>query len=177
MVRIVAFVNIRQLDGQLLPKGTAFFTGHLDRKTATFRFYVVTAKHVLDMIRERTAADAVVLTFNGKDGKEERELPLSAWHSHPGRDGEVVDVTIARLSSLLRRGPLRSPNLAHLDSGTSPHSTSFCLSTKGGGNFGRIVPVLPLAATTSGISPRSGPDDSLLAFSLIRSSSALHPGS
>jgi hypothetical protein len=80
-------------------------------------------------------------------------------------------------SLLLRRGPLRSPNLAHLDSGTSPHSTSFCLSTKGGGNFGRIVPVLPLAATTSGISPRSGPDDLLLAFSLIRSSSALHPGS
>jgi hypothetical protein len=96
MVRTVAFVNIRQSNGQLVPKGTAFFTGHLDRKTAKFRLYVVTAKHVLDMIRERTAADAIVLTFNGKEGKEEREFPLSAWHFHPGRDGEVVDVAVAR---------------------------------------------------------------------------------
>jgi hypothetical protein len=32
--------------------------------------------------------------------------------------------------------------------------------------LGRIVAVLPLAATTSGICPRSGPDDSLLDFSL-----------
>jgi hypothetical protein len=30
------------------------------------------------------------------------------------------------------------------------------------GHFGRIVALLPLAATTSGISPRSEPDDSLL---------------
>jgi hypothetical protein len=36
------------------------------------------------------------------------------------------------------------------------------------GHFGRIVVVLPLAATTSGIFPRSGPDDSLLDFSLQR---------
>jgi hypothetical protein len=34
------------------------------------------------------------------------------------------------------------------------------------GHFGRIVALLPLEATTSGISPRSGPDDSLLYFSL-----------
>ena len=39
------------------------------------------------------------------------------------------------------------------------------------GHFGRLlhqVPVLGLAATTSGISPRSRPDDSLLDFSLQR---------
>ncbi|MBB5063701.1 hypothetical protein [Granulicella mallensis] len=96
MVRTVAFVNIRLADGRLVPKGTAFFTGHLDRKTAKFRLYVVTAKHVLDMIRDRTSVDTVVLTFNGKEGKEEREFPLNVWHYHSGRDGEVVDVAIAR---------------------------------------------------------------------------------
>jgi hypothetical protein len=36
------------------------------------------------------------------------------------------------LSSLLRRGPLRSPNLAHPDSGTLPHCTGVCLSAKDG---------------------------------------------
>ena len=103
--------------------------------------------------------------------------PKAKFRKRHRTDVKFIQWCTGGMSSLLRRGPLRSPNLAHLDSGTSPHSTSFCLSTKGGGNFGRIVPVLPLAATTSGISPRSGPDDSLLAFSLIRSSSALHPGS
>jgi hypothetical protein len=34
-----------------------------------------------------------------------------------------------------------------------------------GGHFGGIVAMLPLTATTSGISPRSGPDDLLLGFS------------
>jgi hypothetical protein len=36
------------------------------------------------------------------------------------------------------------------------------------GHFGRIVALLPLAASTSGISPRSGPADSFLYFSLQR---------
>jgi hypothetical protein len=36
------------------------------------------------------------------------------------------------------------------------------------GHFGRIVALLPLEASTSGISPRSGQDDSLLYFSLQR---------
>jgi hypothetical protein len=36
------------------------------------------------------------------------------------------------------------------------------------GHFGGIVAVISLAATTSGISPRSGSDDSLLDFSLQR---------
>jgi hypothetical protein len=96
MVRTVAFINVRLANGKLLPKGTAFFTGHLDRKTAKFRLYVVTARHVLDMIRAKTLADGVVLTFNGKEGREEREFPMTVWHYHPGREGEVVDVAIAR---------------------------------------------------------------------------------
>ena len=40
-----------------------------------------------------------------------------------------------------------------------------CMSVGGSekwGHFGRIVALLPLAATTSGIPPRSEPDDSLL---------------
>jgi hypothetical protein len=43
------------------------------------------------------------------------------------------------------------------------------------GHFGRIVALLPLAATTSGISSRSGPDDSLLYFSLQRSLRTVKP--
>jgi hypothetical protein len=42
------------------------------------------------------------------------------------------------------------------------------VAAKNGAILGRNlhqVAVLPLAATTSGISPRSGPDDSLLDFS------------
>jgi len=37
------------------------------------------------------------------------------------------------------------------------------------------VALLPLAATTSGISPRSGPDDSFLRFSFERSSCTVKP--
>jgi hypothetical protein len=43
------------------------------------------------------------------------------------------------------------------------------------GHFGRIVALLQLAATTSGISPRSGPDDSFLCFSFERSSRMVKP--
>ena len=43
------------------------------------------------------------------------------------------------------------------------------------GHFGRIVALLPLAATPSGISPRSGPDDSFLCFSFERSSRTVKP--
>jgi hypothetical protein len=43
------------------------------------------------------------------------------------------------------------------------------------GHFGRIVALLPLAETTSGISPRSGPDDSLLYISFERSSRTVKP--
>ena len=43
------------------------------------------------------------------------------------------------------------------------------------GHFGKIVALLSLAATTSGISPRSGPDDSLLYFSFEHSSRTVKP--
>ena len=58
--------------------------------------YAVTAKHVIDAIRENTLADTVYLTYNGENGKEETAIPLSEWHFHPGDSTENVDVAIAR---------------------------------------------------------------------------------
>ena len=51
-------------------------------------------------------------------------------HGHiETRHRTVFDLLV---SSLLRRGPLRSPNLAHPDSGTLPQCTGVCLSAKDG---------------------------------------------
>jgi len=39
--------------------------------------HLVTAKHVLDEIRGTTSADAVLITYNGPNGKEETKIDLS----------------------------------------------------------------------------------------------------
>src|SRR5277367_3814690 len=94
MVKTVAFVCIKRDDGTMVPKGTAFFVG--DRRGVKVRMYVVTAKHVLNKIREATAADAVFITYNGTDGKDETKIEFSEWNYHPGYGAENVDVAIAR---------------------------------------------------------------------------------
>jgi hypothetical protein len=100
MVKTVAFLCIKRNDGTMVPKGTAFFVGY--RRGVKLRMYVVTAKHVLDKIRQATAADAVFITYNGTEGKDETRLDSSEWNYHPAYRAENVDVAIARFDY---RGP------------------------------------------------------------------------
>jgi hypothetical protein len=104
MVKTVAFVCIKCVDGTMVPKGTAFFVG--ERKSFKFCMYVVTAKHILDEIRLKTALDEVYVTYNGPSGKEETKISLSQWVFHPGHSLEKVDVAVARFKS---KAPFTNP--------------------------------------------------------------------
>jgi len=53
--------------------------------------HLVTAKHVLDEIRGTTSADAVLITYNGPNGKEETKIDLSDWNYRPRHGAENVD--------------------------------------------------------------------------------------
>jgi hypothetical protein len=97
MVMTVAFICVKHSNGTLSPRGTAFFVGHLDRKSGHLRLYIVTAKHVLDGIRERTGVLDVFVTYNGSDRLEEKRIRLSDWIYHPeSSDAKYVDVAVAR---------------------------------------------------------------------------------
>jgi len=58
--------------------------------------YAVTAKHVIDGVKNRHAVETVVLTYNGRDGIEEREIPIDQWAFHPNPGADYVDVAVAR---------------------------------------------------------------------------------
>jgi len=95
-----AFVCIKPQNGNLQPKGTAFFVVHQETQQGLQKtqMYVVTAKHVLDKIHEKTALDTIFLTFNGPNGREEVEMRLSDWHFHPKVSTETIDVAVARFN-------------------------------------------------------------------------------
>ena len=62
-MKTVAFVCIKLHDGTMQPKGTAFFVAHKHKQKV--QIYAVTAKHVLEGIREKTGLQTVFLSFNG----------------------------------------------------------------------------------------------------------------
>jgi hypothetical protein len=103
-VKTVAFVCIKPKHGKMYPKATAFFVAHQgsatanDKMTLKLQMYVVTAKHVLEGIREETGLDTVFLTYNGPNGKEHTEIPLSNWNLSPDDASEYVDVAVARFN-------------------------------------------------------------------------------
>jgi len=92
--KCVAFVGFRNPDGVYEVRGTAFFVSRSVEDLESSFTYVVTAKHVIDKIRDRLA-EKVCLRLNFKDGDARwLETDISNWHFHP--DDSEVDVALLR---------------------------------------------------------------------------------
>jgi len=92
--KCVAFVGFRNHDGLYEVGGTAFFVSRSVHELKSSFTYVITAKHVIDKIRDRLA-DRVCLRLIFKDGNARWiETDISEWHFHP--DDSEVDVALLR---------------------------------------------------------------------------------
>lgn len=92
--KCVAFVGYRDGEGRIRLAGTVFF---MSRTVLDDRFqftYAVTAKHVIDGIRDRGGTP--LLRVNQVNGNAQWvELPLEGWKFHP--DETEVDVAVMRV--------------------------------------------------------------------------------
>lgn len=94
--RSVAFVGVARRDnGRVDPIGTVFFVGRTDPEDPRrcSRVFVITALHVIDLLRERTDKNCYLM-FNYKNGEHRAshyEFPLDEWFCHPD---ENIDVAV-----------------------------------------------------------------------------------
>jgi hypothetical protein len=93
LTKTVAFVCIRYNDS-LKPVGTAFFVGHMEKQQ--LKIYAVTARHVIEQVREHCACLSIFITYNGLSQREEREIPLEDWVFHPNQGADYIDVAVTR---------------------------------------------------------------------------------
>jgi hypothetical protein len=95
--KCVGFVGYQKSDNSLALAGTTFFVGRkADTLPDSAFVYAVTAKHVIDSIRNKGIA-VVLLRLNRKNGEAiwVRTL-LKDWISHPS--DAAIDVAVARFS-------------------------------------------------------------------------------
>jgi len=92
----VGFVGYEPVGGgPILLAGTAFFVARSLPGTGYSFKYIVTAKHVIDGIRDQLI-NKVYLRFNFKDGYAHwLETPIQSWAFHP--DDSDVDVAVTAL--------------------------------------------------------------------------------
>ncbi len=91
--KCVVFIGYKTNTGNMKLAGTAFLGLREIDEDGTKFAYLITAKHVMDRIRERLCHSAF-LRVNCKDGSAQWvESDLSHWYYHP--DDALVDVAIA----------------------------------------------------------------------------------
>jgi hypothetical protein len=94
MRKCVVFVGYRNHDGMYKLGGTAFYTERTSEDSKVAFRYLVTAKHVIDEIRDKHA-DKVCLRVNLGSGKAKWiETDINDWRTHPDDSEEVVDVAV-----------------------------------------------------------------------------------
>lgn len=94
VMKSVIFVGYKPYAGRETVSGTAFL---LIRRGERLAFkYVVTARHVIDGIRD-LGLDSIYIRVNKTSGKAEwRRTELKDWHNHPS--GKPVDVAVASIN-------------------------------------------------------------------------------
>jgi hypothetical protein len=92
ILKCVAFIGIRKPDDTMALFGTVFFIGLEGKDGKIFRTYCVTAKHVIDKIREK-GDGTIYIRANLKQGTlQGASMSGTDWHFHPQK--ESVDVAI-----------------------------------------------------------------------------------
>jgi hypothetical protein len=106
--RTVGFIGYEdKRNGEFVPSGSFFFLGHdpKDGEPISEKVYLVTARHVIDKLRDK-AADDTVLRLNPKDPNAPPiriAAPLTKWFSHP--NDESIDVAITKVVTELGLPP------------------------------------------------------------------------
>ena len=81
--RCVAFAAMQMANGEMRLVGTVFFLGKEIQGTDRWWHYFVTAKHVIEGIRDK-GLTKVFIRLNFKDGQSRwAKTDISAWHFHP----------------------------------------------------------------------------------------------
>jgi hypothetical protein len=92
--KCVAFVAMAMANGEMRLVGTVFFLGREIQGTDRFVHYFVTAKHVIEGIRDKGLTKAFI-RLNWKDGQPQwAETDISSWYFHP--TNPRVDVAVLR---------------------------------------------------------------------------------
>lgn len=94
--KCVVFIGIKEADEKYKTVGTAFYIGRDICNTTVGCPYLVTARHVIDGIKN-LGLDEVYLRINLKSGGADwAVVPINAWRNHPKDDN--VDVAIMYLN-------------------------------------------------------------------------------
>jgi hypothetical protein len=94
--KCVVFVGYRKADGVPRLAGTAFCVGREIEGTGSSFQYLVTARHVIDYIRN-LGLDQVWLRLNRRSGSAVwASVPINQWLTHP--EGPSVDVAVLHTS-------------------------------------------------------------------------------
>lgn len=90
----MAFLAIRLQNGEFVYVGTAFWLGPGEPgATSATRAYLVTARHVLDDVRKKTAVEELWLRVNHRDGSSKwLQTQMSEWYVHPS--DSTLDVAV-----------------------------------------------------------------------------------
>jgi hypothetical protein len=92
--KCVAFAAMEMANGEKQLVGTMFFLGREIQGTDRFFHYFVTAKHVIEGIRNK-GLTKVFIRLNWKDGESRwAETDISSWYFHP--TNPRVDVAVLR---------------------------------------------------------------------------------
>jgi hypothetical protein len=90
--RCVAFVGFRNANGIMVNAGTCFFLNHDATPDINF-MYSITAKHVIDGIRDRGCSEVFVrLNYKGQANARWSSTPIDEWRCHP--DDDTTDVAV-----------------------------------------------------------------------------------
>jgi hypothetical protein len=106
--KTVGFIGYEdKRNGEFIPVGSFFFLGHDPKagEPVSEKVYLVTARHLIDKLRDKAADDAV-LRLNRKDPNAPLiriAVPLTKWFSHP--HDESIDVAITKVVTELGLPP------------------------------------------------------------------------
>jgi len=102
MLKCTVFLGSKKADGAYEVRGTAFFLGRELNQEHKF-VYLVTAKHVLDGIKNKLGLDSVGVRINIKGGLSRWfDVKISEWKSHPNHSPESpVDVSVFLVTGAL----------------------------------------------------------------------------
>jgi hypothetical protein len=90
--KCVVFIGSKSSTGVWICRGTGFFMAHVFEGQIGAVSYLITAKHVIDGIRDK-GSSIVGVRINDKKGARWIETPVASWFFHPDAD----DVDIAAL--------------------------------------------------------------------------------
>lgn len=97
--KCVVFVGLRKANGEFRLAGTAFFLDKpVEGQENALHVWAITARHVIDKIRETGVAESYLRLNNNNGQTEWVAVPLNEWHTHP--TDKSIDVAVLKFQLL-----------------------------------------------------------------------------